>query len=154
MIEFKKIESSDDIKKIIKSVSDMDLDVEGLWGYDKQSATQINSVENFSLNELELLLCSLRAHIQMSMTLSQEQRYASITPTEISRESIIENDIKYDKVIYEIGATKELEFKNLIQEYKDNHGDENFDLEAHFKKREDSKIIIQDEYWFIVTKVS
>ena len=59
MIEFKKIESSDDIKKIIKSVSDMDLDVEGLWGYDKQSATQINSVENFSLNEFHYVIRKL-----------------------------------------------------------------------------------------------
>ncbi len=151
--KFKKIESTDKITTIIKTVSDMDLDVDGLWGYSMESATIINSHNDFKLNDFEILLCSLRSHIQMSMTLSEEDRYTSIAPSQISKEKIEQNQKVYDKVIYSISATKESEFKELIQEYKKNHGDDTFDLAKHFKKREDCKITIEEEYWFDITNI-
>ncbi|MEA2016879.1 MAG: hypothetical protein U9N59_00405 [Campylobacterota bacterium] len=152
-MKFSKIKSTDSIKSIIKSISDIDLDVEGLWGYDIDSSTIINSYGKFLAKDFESLLCSLRSHIQMSMTLSEEERYTSISANEILRDRITKNGKTYDKVTYMINATKELEFKNFIKEYKENHGDENFDLTEHFKQRENCKINIEEVYWFDITNL-
>lgn len=152
-MKFNKITSTDSIKDIIKSISDMDLDVEGLWGYDIDSSTVINSCGKFMEKDFESLLCTLRANIQMNMTLSKEERYVSISVDEISREKITENHKIYDKVTYHISATKELEFKAHIEEYKKNHGDVNFNLAEHFKKRENCKIHIEEIYWFDISNL-
>lgn len=147
-MQFQKIDSTNDIQEIIHNAFNMKLDINGSWGYDQNNPTIINSLGEFAKEELQLTLISMRAHIEMSMMLSEEDRYGGINPSEISREEIILNNKVYEKVIYKISATKDLLNKKLMKEYKERLGQEDFDIEAHFKEREKNSLEIISEYWY------
>ena len=85
-MQFQKIDSTNDIQEIIHNAFNMKLDINGSWGYDQNNPTIINSLGEFAKEELQLTLMSMRAHIEMSMMLSEEDRYGGINPSEISRE--------------------------------------------------------------------
>ena len=138
MLKFKEIkdgnEIKDNIQHIIKVAFNLDLEVSGSWGYTQDKATIIlDKKEN--INVIEFSLATIRANLEMNMTLSEEQRYSAINLREISRETINENDKIYHKVLYGIEAMKESEYKVFIQEYKNNYEVSDFDLEGHFKRR-------------------
>ncbi len=147
-MQFKQIDTNDNIQEVINTAFNIKLDIAGSWGYDKNSATVINSVGEFTKEELQLTLMSMRAHIEMSMMLDEEDRYGGINPSELSRETITVDDNTYEKVIYKISATKYLVNKRLMKEYKDNLGKDSFDIEAHFKERAENTLEIISEYWY------
>jgi hypothetical protein len=153
-MQFKKIESGDDVKNVAKTAFGLDFDISGNWGYDKASATNILSLDKVEKEQFEFTLVSMRAHIEMNMTLGEDERYGGINPSEVSRETInIDNNI-YDKVNYTILAIKEKPYKKLMKEYKDNYGKSDFDLAKHFNDRNTYSIEIPVEYWFHITKIS
>lgn len=154
MLKFEKIKddnnTKDNIKNIIKVAFNLDLEVSGSWGYTQDKATIIlDKKEN--INGVELSLATIRANLEMNMTLSEELRYASINLKEISREIINEGDKTYHKVLYEIEAMKESEYKIFIQEYKDNYKVLDFDLEGHFKRRKLATIKREIVYFFEIS---
>lgn len=154
MLKFEKIKddnnTKDNIKNIIKVAFNLDLEVSGSWGYTQDKATIIlDKKEN--INGVELSLATIRANLEMNMTLSEELRYASINLKEISREIINEGDKTYHKVLYEIEAMKESDYKIFIQEYKDNYKVLDFDLEGHFKRRKLATIKREIVYFFEIS---
>ena len=154
MLKFEKIKddnnTKDNIKNIIKVAFNLDLEVSGSWGYTQDKATIIlDKKEN--INGVELSLATIRANLEMNMTLSEELRYASINLKEISREIINEGDKTYHKVLYEIEAMKESEYKVFIQEYKNNYKVLDFDLEGHFKRRKLATINREVVYFFEIS---
>ncbi len=87
MIEFKQLQSDNDLKEVIKSAFDADLALSGAWGYTKELATIIESTE-VPLRQLEHMIASMRTYIEMNMTLPEEERYGSINLNETDREQI------------------------------------------------------------------
>ncbi len=148
MPNFKTISSSDPIKEIIKSAFDMDVDLTGGWGYTQESATIIHSTNDLPVEQFEHTLTTMRAYIEMNMTLEASQRYGSINPTETKREVITMKDKTYHKVYYEITAMQEDLYAKFINEYKSGYGTADFDMSEHFKRRKKATLVRQVVHWF------
>ena len=151
MSSFKPLSCNDDLKDIIKTAFDSDLDIAGAWGYSKELATEIITTD-IPLKQFEHIFASMRAYIEMNMTLEIEDRYASINVNELSREVLSIDNLTYHKTIYTITAIKESTYSYFIKEYKDNYGKEDFDLDAHFAKRKEETLTREAIHWFILPK--
>ena len=155
MSDFKAIASNNDLKEVIRSAFDADLDLSGAWGYSKETSTVIETNENrIPLKQLEHTLASMRAYLEMNMTLSEEERYGSINVNEVSRETTKEEGKIYHQVTYELTAMKESEYAIFIDEYKKGYGQEKFDLNDHFKRRKEKTLSRTVKHWFEVSRVS
>jgi len=142
MENFQQVSREEDIKKLIKAAFDADFEVDGAWGYSEEDATIIkNSPEK---KEFQHTLTSMRAYLEMSMTLDENERYGSINITEISRESTNNIDI----VNYQISAMKEKVYADFINEYKAGYGTKEFDMNEHFKKRKEATLIREVQHYF------
>ena len=144
MNNFMQIQPGDKIKEVIKAAFDTDLEVEGEWGYTKELSTIIENSDE--IKQVEHTLAMMRAYIEMNMTLQKEERYGSINLNETHREE--EGDSH--KVTYEISAMKEDEYAGFIDEYKEGHAQEGFDISDHFKRRKEATLIREVNHWFKV----
>ena len=148
MSDFQPIISSDPIKDIIKSAFDMEVDISGGWGYDSKNATIIHATNNLPIEQFEHILATMRAYIEMNMTLSEKERYGSINPKEIDRVQMSEFDENLFKVTYEVSAMKEDIYADFINAYKKGYGTKEFDMDAHFKRRKEATLHRTVEHWF------
>jgi len=154
MPTFKNIENTQDIKESIKSLFDVDLDIEGAWGYSKEEATVIRSIENkMPINQLQHMIITMRSHLEMNISQEEDNRYGAINANESTRESLEDNTLKYDKVTYKITAIKEDLYKAFIKEYKEGY-ENGLDLSTHFKKREEATLEREVVYYFEVGNLS
>ena len=151
MPNFAQLKSGDDIREVIKTAFDADLSISGGWGYAQDNATVIDAA-TVPLSQLEHMLASMRAYIEMNMTLPPEERYGSINLNEVQRDQIKEGELVYDKVTYEITAMKEEHYTAFINEYKEGLGKEGFDITEHFNQRKKATISRNEVYWFEVHK--
>jgi len=149
MSSFQSLSCNDDLKDIIKTAFDSDLDIAGAWGYSKELATEIITID-IPLSQLEHIFASMRAYIEMNMTLEVTDRYASINVNELSRETLAIDNRTYHKIIYTITAIKESRYADFIKEYKNKYGKEDFDLDAHFAKRKKETLSREVIHWFIL----
>jgi hypothetical protein len=153
MPTFKHIENKQNIKESIQSLFDVDLDIEGAWGYSKEEATVIKSIENkMPINQLQHMIITMRSHLEMNITQEENNRYGAINANETSRESLEENHLKYDKVTYKITAMKEDLYKAFIKEYKAGY-ENGLDLTEHFKRRDEATLVREVVYYFEVNKL-
>jgi hypothetical protein len=151
MVYFKQLPKEENIKEVIKTAFSSDLEISGDWGYAEESATIIQKIpENFTLIQLEHMLTSMRAHLEMNLTQEANNRYGAINVNEKNRIELQIADGKIHQVSYEISAIKEELYKNLIKEYKEGYGKEEFDLQKHFKKREESTLLRNILHYFYV----
>jgi len=143
---FTKIEiaSKESIKELVKVAFQTDLEISGAWGYSKALATVLEEVSRSTKVQSEFTLATMRAYLEMNMTLDKNERYAAINLNEIARES----EGNYEKVSYEISAMKELEYNALITEYKENLEKKDFDIDAHFAKRKEVTLKREVIHWF------
>ncbi len=146
MQKFKEIEAEEDLQNFIKVVFNADLKVSGAWGYTKALATVIEQGNEGSVAQIEFTLATMRAYLEMNMTLEEDERYGAINLNELSR--VVEGE--YEKVVYEISAMRELEYKVFISEYKENSEKPNFDMTEHFNRRKDATLKREVIYWFKV----
>ena len=146
MREFKEIEVEENLKELIKVAFNADFNVSGAWGYSMDLATVIEAGNEGSSIQIEFTLATMRAYLEMNMTLEENVRYSAINLNELSRESID----GYDKVIYEISAMKELEYKAFISEYKENLEKSDFDMSNHFARRKSATLKREVIHWFKV----
>jgi len=152
MSPFTPISSDEKIATLIEAAFDTKLPVVGGWGYHKDDATIIQSnPNNLPLSQIEHMLASMRAYLEMSITQPEPQRYGSINLNEKERETITEDDRCYHKVIYEISAMKESDYATFIEEYKEGYGSDDFNMEAHFQRRKEATLIRHEPYWFEVS---
>lgn len=149
MVNFEQLKNDDDLKEVIKTAFDADLDISGAWGYTQALATIITSTQA-PLNQLEHMLASMRSYIEMNMTLPPQERYGSINLNETQREQFKEGKQVYDKVTYAITAMKEELYTAFINEYKEGLGKEGFDITEHFEQRKQATITRSEVYWFEV----
>jgi predicted small secreted protein len=151
-MEFEKLKADNNIKEIIKSAFDAELDIDGNWGYTQEEATILKQI-NVSILQAEHTLISMRSYIEMNMTLPKEDRYGSINVVEKSREKVELDNKIYDKVLYSVSAMKENIYASFINEYKANYGKNDFDMGEHFDKRKEATIKREILYWFEITQV-
>jgi len=154
MSQFLRLPSNEPICHVIKAAFDTDLPLEGGWGYTQSLSTQITgNPEGTPLAQLEHMIASMRAYLEMNMTQPKEDRYGSINLNELSRETIEENGRTCHKVTYEISAIKESLYADFIDEYKEGYGTDYFDMEDHFNRRKKATLIRIEPYWFEVSQV-
>ena len=152
MITFKKLQENLNIQELIKSTFDADLALAGNWGYTEEKATIIEAVpNNMTLSQLEHMVTSIRAHLEMNITQEQESRYGAINANERAREEIKRKEGIFDKVTYEITGIKEDLYNAFSKEYKAGYGKEDFDLNDHFKRREEATLTREAVHYFEVS---
>jgi len=144
---FEPIAPVDDMAGVIEEVFGVKLDISGGWGYDNNSAVKVNSLD-IPIDQFIHTFASIRANIEMNLTL-EEDRYGGINVNFVNGEQIeIENKM-YDRITFTITAMKETDYAKFIQEYKDNYGkNKDFDMDEHFKRREEATISVEADYWF------
>ena len=150
---FKKIPSDDDIQLVIKSSFSADLNIAGGWGYDQESAI-ILLESDYPTKQLEHTLASMRAHLEMNMTLPKEERYGAINVNELKREKFKQDITKYDIITFKISAILEETYNEFIQEYKAGQDTVDFDVEDHFKRRKEATLIREETMWFNTSKLT
>ncbi|HFU77231.1 MAG TPA: hypothetical protein ENK98_05800 [Epsilonproteobacteria bacterium] len=152
MPTFTELKSDNDLKQIIKAAFDTDLDIEGSWGYTQESATIILSSPT-PITQFEHMFASMRAYVEMNMTLAEDERYGSINTNEIRREHLVIDGHTYDKVTYKITAMKETVYASFIAAYKEGYGKESFNISKHFKQREEATLSREVIHWYEVSSL-
>jgi len=148
MRTFKEIEANDSIREVVKVAFNSDLKISGAWGYSKEFPTVIEAGNEGSVAQMEFTLATMRAYIEMNMTIEENERYGAINLNELSRETMDD----FEKVKYEISAIKELEYKNFIDEYKEKFEEENFDIAGHFNRRKEATLKREVIHWFKIER--
>jgi len=148
VIKFKQLPAVDDLAGVIEDVFGVKLDISGGWGYDNNSVVIVHSLD-IPIDQFLYMFSSMRANIEMNMTLEDGNRYGGINTNFVDGKQIeIENKV-YDMITFEITAMKESIYADFIQEYKDNYGkNKDFDMSEHFKQREANTIKLQSDFWF------
>lgn len=152
MSTFTQLQCDDDLKQIIKAAFDTDLDIKGAWGYTQETATTIVS-SPAPLSQFEHMFASMRAYVEMNMTLTEDERYGSINLNEVAREQITNGNLLYDKVTYEVSAMNEKVYASFIAEYKEGYGTEGFDMTEHFRKRKEATLKRNVMHWFEISSL-
>jgi len=145
---FKEIKADDSIREVIKTAFNTDLNISGAWGYSEELSTVIELNNDGSISQIEFTLATMRAYLEMNMTIEENERYGAINLNELSRETIA----GFDKVKYEISAIKELEYKIFIDEYKEKFEEADFDMADHFNRRKKATLKREVIHWFKVIK--
>jgi len=154
MTTFKALQENTNIQELIKITFEADLPISGDWGYNKERASIIAALpQGMSLPQLEHMITSIRAHLEMNITQEEENRYGAINANEISREESQNDGLVYDKVTYEVTAIKEDLFKQFMLEYKEGYEKEGFDLNEHFKRRKEATLTREVVHYFEVSHI-
>ena len=154
MTTFDTLQENTNIQEIIKETFDADLPISGNWGYSKEKASIIVALpQGMPLPQLEHMITSIRAHLEMNITQEKENRYGAINANELSREESQSNGLIYAKVTYEVTAIKENLFKQFIHEYKEGYEKEGFDLNEHFKRRKEATLTREVVHYFEVSHI-
>jgi hypothetical protein len=154
MTNFTKLQENSNIQELIRSTFDADLAIGGSWGYTKEKATIIKALpQGMTLPQLEHMVTSIRAHLEMNITQEQENRYGGINANEKAREENRSEETVFNKVTYEITAMKEDFYNAFIKEYKEGYGKEEFDLNDHFKRRKEATLTREVVHYFEVSTV-
>ncbi|MCF6206947.1 MAG: hypothetical protein L3J47_08685 [Sulfurovum sp.] len=154
MTPFPKLSHEEPIAEVIKAAFDATLPIQGGWGYTMEEATVFtDNPDKLPLPQLEHMIASMRAYLEMNMTQPKEERYGSINLNEKSRETFTDENKIYHKITYEVSAMKEDIYAAFIDEYKEGYGKDDFDMEDHFKRRKEATLIRVEPYWFEVGSV-
>jgi len=148
---FKKIEidSKESMRELVKMAFQTDLVISGAWGYSKELSTVLEDISPNTKVQIQFTLATMRAYLEMNMTLGENERYAAINLNEIQRKL----EGSYEKVSYEISAIKELEYNAFITEYKENLEKKTFDINEHFSKRKEATLKREVIYWFKIKEL-
>lgn len=152
MTHFTELEKEMNIQELIKTTFEADLPISGGWGYGLEEATVIEALpEGMLLPQLQHMLTSVRAHMEMNIRQEPQNRYGAINANERAREEIKNENGTFEKVTYSVTAMKEETYNAFIKEYKEGYGKEGFDLNTHFKRREEATLIREVVHFFDVT---
>jgi hypothetical protein len=154
MPTFNTLQEETNIQKLIKDTFDADLPLSGDWGYSKEKATIIDSLpQDMPLPQLQHMLTTIRAHLEMNITQETENRYGGINANEKAREESKSDAGIFHKVTYEITGIKEDLYNAFIKEYKEGYGKEAFDLNAHFQHRKEATLTRKVIHYFEVSHI-
>ena len=147
-VDFDKVPPVDDISGVLEDVFGIKLDVKGGWGYDNKTALEVGRID-VPVDQFVHMFASMRANVQMNLTLEDEDRYGGINVIFKEVKQFEIEDKIYDIFTFIITAMPEKIYADFIQEYKDNYGkNPDFDMADHFKRRKESTIEIESDFWF------
>ena len=147
-IELENLPAVDDIAGVVEDVFGVKLAISGGWGYDNTTALVIHNIE-VPLEQFFHMFGSMRANVQMNLTLEEQERFGAINLTFVSHKELKVLSEMYDIVTFKITAINEKIYNNFIQEYKENYGKKEFNLEDHFKRRQENTIELLEDFWFL-----
>ena len=151
---FTPLQENVNIQELIKTTFDADLPLSGDWGYSKEKPSILESLPpNMTLAQLEHMITTIRAHLEMNITQVETSRYAGINANEKEREVIKSGTSSFDKVTYEVTAIKEDLYHAFIKEYKAGYETKEFDLSEHFKRRKEATLIREVIHYFEVSSI-
>ncbi len=154
MSSFQQIQNSQDIKQTLNATFNVDLSLDGGWGYIQEEATIIEALKDgMSPTQLEHMIVTMRTHLEMNIIQEKTNRYAGINANEKSRESLHTDNTVIDKVSYEITAIKEDLYHAFVKEYKEGYESEAFDLSDHFRRRKEATLIREVVHYFDITHI-
>jgi hypothetical protein len=139
---FKRVKVDGNLKEMAKRVFDMEVDIDGGWGYDKESVTIVNDLQGISLEQFVFNLAQMRVYLEMNILQDKEHRYSSIN---LIQKEIQELD-EMKRFRYSVTAMLEKDYNKFIDEYKDGYGKDSFDIEDHFKRRKEATIEREIDY--------
>lgn len=145
---FKEVEKVKNIKKVVKNLFDVELDISGGWGYDVESAVIINSLD-VPIGQFMNLFATLRSNVEMNFDKSSDERYGGINLSLKEEKRIEKNGNRYNIATFEISAMNEKRYAEFIKEYKENYGKKAFDLNSHFGRRKEATLTRMVEFWFL-----
>jgi hypothetical protein len=152
MTTFNTLQVEPNIQELIQTTFDADLPLSGGWGYSEAVATVIESLpQNMTLPQLQHMITTIRAHLEMNITQVEADRYGGINVNEKAREIIQKDSTTLYKVNYEITAMKEGLYHAFIKEYKAGYVNETLDLNEHFKRRKEATLIRKITHYFEVS---
>lgn len=147
-VDFDKVPPVDDISGVLEDVFGIKLDVQGGWGYDNKTALVVDSID-VPVDQFVHMFASMRANVQMNLTLEDEDRYGGINVIFKEVKQFEIEDKIYDIFTFIITAMPEKVYSDFIHEYKDNYGkNPDFDMTDHFKRRKENTIEIESDFWF------
>ncbi len=149
MTTFNQLPQDANVKEVISAAFSLSLDIDGGWGYTKEDALIIKSAD-VPLSQFMHTFASMRALLEMSMTLPKEQRYAAINVTVCKQEQLHVKERTYEKVTCEISAIKEDIYNAFVEEYKEAQERADFDISEHFQRRKEATLKRKEIYWFEV----
>jgi len=153
MATFKEIQTPDNIQHDIKHTFDVDLSISGDWGYSEQKSTEVEPIKTgMPLSQLQHMLTTIRAHLEMNITQEENNRYGGINANERTREEIQKEGRVYHKVTYDLTGIKEDLYNAFIKEYKAGYETEAFDLNDHFKRRKEATLTREIIHYFEVSQ--
>lgn len=141
-------ESEERAEDVIKSIFDMDIALDGGWGYEQSDAIVIKE-KDIAIKQLEHTIASMRTHLEMSITQKATERYGGINLTEIGRSEFQNGEEHYEKVTYKITAILESQYNDFIEEYKERYGQKDFDLSEYFHRRKAATNEREETLWFL-----
>ena len=154
MTTFHHLQENTNIQALIKTTFDADLPISGDWGYSQEKASIIEALpQGMPLLQLEHMITSVRAHLEMNITQEAANRYGAINVNELAREEFQNDGLAYEKVTYEVTAIQEDLFKKFILEYKKGYEKEGFDLNEHFKRRKEATLTREVVHYFEVSHI-
>ncbi len=154
MAGFNALQDVINIQELIKTTFDVDLSLSGGWGYNQKKSTIIESLpQNMTLLQLEHMISTIRANLEMNITQEKDARYTGINTSEKLREIIHDDKRTFHKIIYEITAIKEDLYHAFIKEYKAGYENKTLDLNEHFKKRKEATLIREVAHYFEVSHI-
>jgi len=151
--QFKEIPATDPVSDVIRSAFDLSVPVEGGWGYSIDKALKLLPPLPAPLTQTEYTLASMRTHLEMHMTLPEDQRYGGINLNELLRKEYVKDNKFFDIVTYSITAMKESDYAKFIEAYKEGYEKEGFDISAHFEARKAANINREVTLYFDTTSI-
>jgi hypothetical protein len=136
MNRFEPISSDDPIRDVIKQAFDMDMVVDGGWGYSADMPIILHA-NSMPPKQLQHTLASMRAHLEMGMTLPPDKRYGGSNLPDLCRPAVQQH---IEAVTYRVTAMPESDYADFIKIYKEKYGTEGFDMEAHFNARKEATL--------------
>ncbi len=152
IIKFEKAQDVENIRETIKNIFDLDLDISGAWGYDQQSALKIEKTDT-SFEQFAHTFAIIRSNVEMNIMQEESNRYSGLNVHTQDEKEMTKDERQYKIISFQITATATKQNNELIKEYKENYGKENFDIKGHFQKRKECEITRTIECWFNTTNI-
>ncbi|MCV6606929.1 MAG: hypothetical protein OIF32_01860, partial [Campylobacterales bacterium] len=102
---------------------------------------------NMEKDQFINLFATVRANIEMNLVKEEEDRYAGINVSPIKVVEMAVNNVNYDVATFKISGMRETKYSEFIQEYKDNYGKKEFNLEGHFERRKEATLERTVDFW-------
>ena len=133
------------------------LPIKGGWGYSEQDAIIIdkndsaaNDKEVFDGIAIEYIIVEKRLYEELIIFRKNDQ-FSGIEWKLLKQAVYYKEGKTYDHLQFKVTCFRDVDWENLKIEWDTQNHNPTFDLEAHFKKKEDLKCTFLTDYYFDIT---